>query len=359
MKNNKRKPLILFGAISFAVVMVLATTFAWFAASDSVDNKLATKDGVANVSIQETFVPPDDWKPGQAVTKEVSVANTGGAPALARVSFSELLGVNALISPAPATAWDPASTTTVPLLFNQTQYTAAPWTLYAGPTTANGNVTVSGVPTDVTVYVKYEAAGTNGSSADSWAFAAWAPITSGALSGSAQTITYDQAWDQTTKTMTMSNVAYEAYQTTTVQDIDWTAVSPLVPAANIGYSQAEAAINAMAAPLKDNYDQNIILNYNAANLVNTAPTTGDWYYNALDGYFYYIGLVAPGAATPNLLNSLLLGPNADSDYYGNLNYELTVNMDALQNTKAAIDAEWPTVAGNTALQTALYALCES
>ena len=369
-KSNKRKPLILVGAIALAAVTVLSATFAWFTASDSATNKLATKDGLANVSIQETFVPPDDWKPGQTVTKEVGVANTGTAPALVRVSFDELMGVNTLISPAPATAWDPASTTTAPQLFDTTLYTADPWVKYTAYTAPDpnpnpGGVTIEGIPADVTVYVKYVPAGTNGSSTDSWSFAAWAPIGgTGPLAGSAQAVTYAQAWDQTSKTMTMSNVAYSAYAATTSPDIDWTKVitTPIITppaAADIGYSQAEAAINALAGPTNGNYNKNIALNYNTADLNNTAPTAGDWYYNPRDGYFYYIGLVQPGTTTPSLLNSLTLNPNADANYYSNLDYTLKVNMQALQDTKAAIDAEWPTVAGNTALQTALYALCES
>ncbi|MCL2332071.1 MAG: BsaA family SipW-dependent biofilm matrix protein [Actinomycetia bacterium] len=357
MKNNKRKPLVLVGALALALITALAATFAWFSASDAVTNKLATKDGLANVNLQETFVPPDDWKPGQTVTKQVGVVNTGSAPALVRVSFNELLGVNTLISPAPTSAWNPTSTTTAPLLFDTTPFTSAPWVAYTPGNAAIGNVVVNNIPAGVTVYVNYAPAGTNGSSIDSWSFAAWAPITSGNLAGSAQTVTYTESWNQATKTMTMSNVTFGAYQLTSSNAIDWTAVTPASDA--IGYSQAEAALNGAGAPTGGNYDQNIILNYNDAALDSTTPTTDKWYYNAADGYFYYIGLVQPGTSTASLLNSLTLSENADSAYYSNLNFDLTVNMEALQNTKDAIDTVWTTVTDDAALETALYKLCES
>ena len=360
-KKKQHKPLILAGALALAIVTVLSATFAWFTASDSATNRLKTQDALANVSIQETFVPPDNWKPGQTVTKAVAVANTGTAPALARVSFNELMSVNALAS-GVSTPWNPASTTTAPLLTDVSQYTTANgWALYAGPTTANGNVTVTGAPSPATqVYVKYVSAAVSGNATDSWSFAVVAPITSGALAGSYQAVTYDTSWDSSTKTETISNLAYGTYNTTSQSPstgVDWTVAKPAVSA--IDFSQAEAQINTQNTPFKDNYKQNIMLNYNTAYLFNSTPTANDWYYNPSDGYFYFIGLVQPGTTTPDLLRSLTLDPNASADYYSNLDYTLNVNMQALQDTKAAIDAEWTTVAGNSSLQTALYALCES
>jgi len=366
MKIKKRKPLILAGAVALALVTVLSATFAWFTANDSVTNKLATKDGLAAVTIQETFVPPDDWKPGQTVTKDVSVANTGTAPALARVSFNELMSVNALTANS-ATPYDPADTATAPQLADVTQYTVTNgWYLYGDANTTSadiGGVTVNGAPSNVQVYVKYVPAGTNGSSTDSWSFAAVAPITSGTFNGSYQVVAYDKSWENTTanpKTETLSNFTYGTYETTS-QDpatgVNWTVAKPLVAAIN--YSQAEAQINTQDAPFLDNYNKNVGLNYNTANMNNTTPTADHWYYNPNDGYFYYIGLVAPGTTTPDLLQSLTLNPLASSNYYSNLDYTLQVNMEALQNTKDAVDAVWTTVAGTPALQAALYALCES
>jgi len=354
--SNKRKPWILTGAVALAVVTILAATFAWFSASDTATNKLATKDGVANVSIQETFVSPDDWKPGQTVTKQVAIANSGSAPALARISFNELLGVHTLMSPAPTTPWDPSSTTTAPQLFDTTPYTSAPWIAYTPDNAAIGNVVVSGIPSGVTVYVNYVPAGTNGSALDSWSIAAWAPITTGNLAGSAQTVTYQQSWDQDSKTMTLSNVTFNTYAVTSSGPIDWTAATPAATA--IGFSQAEAALNAAGAPTGGNYDKNLVLNYNNAAVDNTTPTAGKWYYNAADGYFYYCGLVQPGTVTANLLSSLLLDKNADSSYYSSMTYELTVNSQALQASKAALDAQWTTVQSNAALYNLLSGVCE-
>ena len=60
-----------------------------------------------------------------------------------------------------------------------------------------------------------------------------------------------------------------------------------------------------------------------------------WWYNPVDGFFYYIGVVEPGEATPMLLDEIYLSEVAGKDYAYIL-YELTVKMDAIQATSAAV-----------------------
>lgn len=367
MKSNiKRKPLTLALALVLAIVTIVGATFAWFTANESVDNRLATKDALANVHLQETFVEPDDWKPGQTITKEVAVADVGSAPALVRISFEELLKVNYRSDTTSLFNKAAEDADKTPVLFDDTAYPHAlptdDW--FEVTTTANatkGGIKLAASYAPVKVYAKYVAASAApGGSIGSYSFAVWAPITDSTCSfeDELQAVTYTREWDGDTKTLTLSNIKYLCYQSIE-QAADWTAATPPT-AGNIGKSVAETAINAMTA-VAGKYPNNIQLNYDnvITTLAGDSTDNNKWYYNASDGYFYFIGLVQPGTITPNMLKSLLLNTAADSDYYGNMVFDLIVNMDALQHTKDAVAADWTTVAANTALKTALEGFCES
>ena len=90
---NKKKPIILAVAILLAIMTaVSASTFAWFTAQDDVVNRIQTAsltDG--DVSIIEAFDPEVPLLPGVGINKDVGAINTGDAPALVRISFSEVL----------------------------------------------------------------------------------------------------------------------------------------------------------------------------------------------------------------------------------------------------------------------------
>jgi predicted ribosomally synthesized peptide with SipW-like signal peptide len=361
--KNKRKPLIMIGAVVLALITVISATYAWFTANDEVTNKLKTQDALALVKIKETFVEPDDWKPGQTVTKEVGVVDTGSAPALARIYFKELLTVN---QPADgeSAAFNAAmeSAKKKPVLFDNTPYTGADWfEVTTAPNAAKGNIKLAADYSPVKVYAKYVTADESGSSLGSYSFAMWAPISGTAFDGELQAVNYDREFtygrpphdDSTEKTLTLSNIEYMTYQGELSASADWTVDKPA--ALDMDKSVAESKINALAE-VAGKYPNNIQLNY--ANVTDT-PTAGKWYYNADDGYFYYIGRVEPGTATDPMLDSLLLKSDAGSDYYSNMTFDLMVEMDALQHTKDAIAAQWPTVANNSALKTALEAFCES
>jgi hypothetical protein len=350
----KHKPQILAGAIALSVIMTLAATFAWFTSESSVKNRLATKSGPANVNIQEVFVEPDDWKPGQITTKEVSVVNTGESPALVRISFDELLTIN-LPAVGEASVFDATAQAAgkTPALMDNTSYTSSEWfEVTAQANTSKGGIKLAADYSPVKVYAKHSASG----SLDSYSFAAWAPLTEANYSGKLQSVAYDQSFDKTNKTLTLKNVKYMTYQGAISATADWSVDKPA--AADIAKSAAETKFNtssdAKFSKTNGKYPNNIKLNHE--NIKDT-PTPGFWFYNADDGYFYYIGRVESGKSTPNVMKSLTLGENAGIDYYSNLAFELTVKLNALQNTKDAVTAEWPSVTG--VLKTALDAYCES
>jgi hypothetical protein len=345
---RNRKPLILVGAIALTVVMILSATFAWFVTNASVRNRLSTKDGLANIGIHEVFVEPDDWKPGQTITKQVSVINTGTAPALARISFEELLTVNR--PPAGETTLFNAALETAgkrPVTVPQSMFTGADWFIVTTvPNTARGGIALAASYAPAVVYARHNTTGAT----DSYSFIVVAPIVGTTYAGQFQEVTFTRAWNDTTKVLTLTNLMYNTYQGELSATADWRVDRPAVGL--IGTSRAEAKINAMAGVI-GMYPGNIKLNYSN---ITTVPTLGSWYYNAADGYFYYVGLVAGGTITPHMLSSLLLDSAASGNYYSNMTFDLTVHLNAIQNSLEAVAGEWPTATG--ALKTALDALCE-
>lgn len=69
--------------------------------------------------------------------------------------------------------------------------------------------------------------------------------------------------------------------------------------------------------------------------VEKEPTPGSWWYNAADGYFYYIGALAAGQITPILLQRVGLQPSNDS-VYTVLDYTLEGTAQAVVCSKEAL-----------------------
>ena len=450
---RKRKTFVLVGALALALVMVLASTFAWFSAQDSVINRFATNGGLSDVAIKETFVPEPDWEPGETITKDVAVINTGDTPAIARIHFTELMSVNALISTAPTSSpntfnpdvvdpYDDAADYndfTPGMLKDVTAYTGraadpsavppitAITTDYIKYTSAGaaqadlGDVkvlfrdavtnAVITEPANMQIYMLYEPAN-NGSPAsppapatadgddDSWHLMMWMetkwdhdgdrasgddPATLDVIETAPisvnQKVVFDYEWDKPNKTFNIKNVRYVTYEKTSVTS-DWRVGKPA--AADMGKSLAETTLNTDTTNYPDtvgHYNNNIQLNYfvdapkdNFVTTLTPTPTGSldKWYYNPVDGFFYFLGVSDAGEVTPSMLASLYLNgvdtsgplgatiPGANSEYYSFMKYELTVNMSAIQITMDAIDAQWPEVnaAGNEDLKAALQVICD-
>ena len=85
MKN--KKPLIAL----FALLLIagIGVTFAYFTSSKAFENVFKiNKDYEA--TIEEKFTPEQDWLPGEEVSKEVFVTNTGSIDLVARVKYEEV-----------------------------------------------------------------------------------------------------------------------------------------------------------------------------------------------------------------------------------------------------------------------------
>jgi len=350
MTSSKKKTRLIIASV-VSLVVIVAIAFAWFTATDEVTNRFRTADTPdGNVEIVEVFDPPDDWKPGQKIIKQIGVVNLGEAPVLVRLTFEEMLK---LIRPytASGSAYNPASSA-VPKLTNPTAYSS--WfTLTGTPNAAINNLYIDSLPAGLQVKATAVTSGA-GTPAEktAYSFAIFgSPIASGDYAGRNQKVTADfaVATDGSGK-VTVSNIQYYASTGKDSYAAVWATVRPTV--ANINTSRAEAAA-ALAQPTW--YGNYIELNYTSASIDNTTPTSGKWYYNPADGYFYYIGLLNPGMISPNLLESLTLNSLAGNTY-ANLEFDLVVKMNAIQNTADALSGAWGISSGP--LYNALSALCE-
>lgn len=80
MKRKKRK---IYWLIGLAVLCCIGGTFAYWTQELTFNNEFKTTR--YDTTIEENFVSPDDWKPGQEVNKDVWIANKGTVPVFAKV----------------------------------------------------------------------------------------------------------------------------------------------------------------------------------------------------------------------------------------------------------------------------------
>jgi len=356
MKN--KKTLTLVASMALAVLLVVSGTFAWFTTQDSVVNKFKTSGNPASgAAIVEVFTPPEDWKPGQEVVKEVGVVNTGEAPVLTRIHFEEVLQ---LIKPVESETAIFAGNKPVaaadkfPVLFDATAFSsAAGWV----EVTTTANAALKGLYLDavvpgVTVLAKVQTSGTVAANnlRDAYNFTAFANITAGEYAGSKQKINVAFDFDKDTKELSLGTVGFAVYGGKHAFDADWSSDKPAT--ADIVKAVTEGKAVTAAVPSIDGAF--IEINFDAS--VATTRAAGTWFYNDADGYFYYIGAIAPGTATSNLLKSLTLNAAADNAY-SNMDFDLIVNMSAIQNTQDAVIGAWG-LAANDPIVLALTPFCE-
>ena len=107
MKNNakskKNDKKLLIGSAAVAAMVVAGATFAWFTSQDEVTNRLSAEADY-NVSITESFTPPEDWTPGQEINKDVSAVNTGNIDSLVNLTFGHSFTVTGEGTPVKVSA---------------------------------------------------------------------------------------------------------------------------------------------------------------------------------------------------------------------------------------------------------------
>ena len=74
--------------MSILALVIIGGILAYYQSTSSIENKLRTKK-YGGEQIIEKFTPDSDWEPGEVITKEVSVENTGEAALFVRVKLDE------------------------------------------------------------------------------------------------------------------------------------------------------------------------------------------------------------------------------------------------------------------------------
>ena len=369
---KSKKTLTLVASVVLAVMLVVSGTFAWFTTQESIVNKFQTSGSPASgAALVEVFTPPEDWKPGQEVVKEVGVVNTGEAPVLTRIHFEEVLQ---LIKPVVADAAifsgskPAAAADKFPVLFDATHFSTGngwyPVTTTADTTNLGGLKLAAAAPTNVTVLAKKVTSGTVAANnlRDAYHFTAFANITAGDYSGMKQATNINFNFDKDAKELTLTGpalgtnpetygaIGYSAYGGKFDYAADWSVAQPdeadIVKAVTEGMAVAATIPNIDGAFIEINFDAS----------VDNSLDDDTWFYNEDDGYFYYIGVVAPGTATTNLLKSLTLNEDA-GNAYSNMDFDLIVKMSAIQNTQDAVVGAWG-LADTDPIVVALTAFCE-
>ena len=407
-ENNKRnrKRTAMFAAIALAVIIAISGTFAWFTATDSKLNRLKTAGSLDDtVEIFEIFEEPTDWKPGQEITKNVGVINSGVEPALVRLSFTEVLNLAKPSQGVPASYFTQAEATcthvhdnngttcnepagpcnhdpdndcddctynpevVIPILFDPASIKAAGsgWYQLGGTAISTGADTaraaLDGLTLDAAILASHPnlevyitcVTTTGASPRTTYSVVAFEPTNSpfSPYKNSDQKVTADFEINGTTKTVQLSDILYWQIDGRDTYTAVWPTAKPTP--ANILYSVAETLAKAAFPTI---YGKYIEYNYDA---IAAAITADKWFYNEDDGYFYFIGKVTPSMITPNLLESLTLNGDADSAY-ANLILDLIVDMEAIQCTEDTVVSVFfggtaPTAGDSLAVYTALKAFC--
>lgn len=87
MKKKRTKKIWM--AAGLLALVILGGTFAYFSASQSMDNKFQSAE--ANVYLNELFDPKDQWVPGEEKQKEVRFGNDGKMATVLRARFTPVL----------------------------------------------------------------------------------------------------------------------------------------------------------------------------------------------------------------------------------------------------------------------------
>lgn len=342
MKQTKNKKKWVVAATTFAAMAALAGTFAWFTSQDSAKNHFEGSIAGNDVEVVETFTPPTDWKPGQKVNKDVAILNSGGYDSMIRVSFKEILtkltDASSKLS-ADATILDgktkeqiylyPLSDPTGEGTWNDsTLAEEKSFTLtsgdYAGTYTLKAKE--QAVTTEAGTTYRYVSYWDNGTDKYYAKVGAYSRTEAGVI------------------TPSTADFKYVDLAATPI-DMDWTK-----PVYN-----PTLTINADGTAVVDaGSDANKKIKLDFVNL-SAEPTANKWYYNAVDGHFYFVGIVKPQAQTEQLLDSVQLSNEADNSY-SKFQFDLVVNSEGIQAAKEAVNSDTWVHNTDTKLKDALEGL---
>ena len=328
MKRFQNRKVLIAAAIVLALIIATSATFAWVTSKNTLANEFKN-EGFAKGHGLVVNEPEDEFlfEIGATTPKTVNVVNTGSSPMLARVTFEEmikLLGNNGQITYHADRADKTAVQFEVP--FDIGGLTG--WTEIPG---ASGIAVSPALPTGVKLFRLGSI------------YKAYYEYTVG-TDTRYQLVKYDGKLNAAGDMLTTSSLEYAYYTEGTAVFNSWnqehnyqpwgdpndTAAYPLLynaASSTIPAGKDKSTVNATEVMLK--YDEG---NFNTS----AAPEQDKWFYNADDGYFYYIGVLPGGGSTPIMLTGVHLESGANQDLWQKHEYTLVVAVEGLQANKEAL-----------------------
>lgn len=324
-KHSKKKILTL--ASGFALVAIMAATFAWFTSEDEKTNHFEGQIATGkDIEVVETFDPPTEWEPGSEVNKDVAIANIGKYDTLIRLSLAESLELLKDYNAKATTGLELNGKTKNEVYVLPGTIAPAGFTdsLYDG---AAPQITVTGGDFKGTYVLKVkekaETVGTKTTYTYRYAFEKGGVLYyATGINGFERNANNQIKVKAGTPALEYVSLEYNPAITG-----DWTA-----PYAPQFVPEGSTIWNALAMT----GNKNIQISFN--NITEKATTLDKWYFNAKDGYFYYTSLVKPGASTVQLVDAVKLLGSAGNEY-SKLKYDLTVKAEGISAFKDAVD-QW-------------------
>lgn len=329
-KNRKKKVLAL--ASTFALIAIVAATFAWFTSKDHKDNRFEGQIAAGkDIEVVESFEPPTDWQPGSEVNKDVAIANTGKYDTLVRVSLAESLEQLKNHQANLTTGADLEGKTNgnaylllgtdAPAGFTDSTFDGTPPTVTVATGEFAGTYTLK-------VKEKAETVGNKTTYSYRYTFEKGGVLYhAGSIDGFVRTA------DKITVKSGAPTLSYISLEYKPADTREWT--NPIYAPAFT--AEGTTIWNSLAATGANN----IQISFNN---ITTDPKIADkWFFNTTDGYFYYTSIVKPGGNTTQLMDAVKLLGTAGNEY-SKLIYNLRVTGYGISAYKDAVD-EWVPTAG--------------
>ncbi|MBO0440006.1 hypothetical protein DOK67_0001592 [Enterococcus sp. DIV0212c] len=338
----KKKKKIVALASGFALIAVMAATFAWFTSEDQKKNHFEGRMTTGkDIEVVETFDPPKDWEPGSEVNKDVAIVNMGEYRTLVRVSLSESLkrlkDYTAKLT--TGAELEKKTSTEVYLLTGKEAPTGFTDATFDG---AAPKITVKegDFAGDYTLKVKEKSEKVGDQTLYSYRYA----FEKGGVLYYASGIDGFNRNDKNQITVKSGTPAlsYVALDYQTPDEKEWTKAPIYTPTFT---KDGELIWNVPAAT----GEKNIQISFN--NITTDPKIANKWYFNAADGYFYYTSVLEPGANSTQMMDAVKLLGTAGNEY-SKLSYDLTVTGQGIAAYKDAVN-EWLPSGNNDALANAL------
>lgn len=341
MKQTKNRKKWAVAATTLAAMAALAGTFAWFTSQDSAKNHFEGNIAGNDVDVVEQF-DPKPWEPGMDINKDVAAFNSGNYDSMIRISFDEVLTKLADPEAKSSTEGSILNGKTDKDLYlfplDETIFTTGTW---ADSKVAEKSMTVTGGSYAGTYTLKAKEQATITDDGTTYRYVSY--WDNGTNKYYAKVNTYKRAADGTITPSTDPSFKYVDLTLGTPAKADWT--KPV-------YTPTMTIDATGKATVVADVDGNIELNF--VNL-SAKPTANKWFYNASDGYFYYVAVVKAGTQTAQLLDSVKLTDKADNTY-SKMQFDLDVNAKSIQAVKEAVNStDWVNNT-NADLATALQGL---